>query len=243
VGSELESRHAAIGPVGAMPSRRSRRIATVTSAIIAGGGLLVTSFLLGSHTRPVSPKTADCARPAASQPAPATEQPAVPPPIDPQPLAGALDSTPEDNEVDGSPAGSPGVNVAAPNNPTPNGPPNDPALNATSPANPPGPGAPLPGGGIPNSPLPRDPTLNTPAPDSPPPLASSRGEQAPRSSQTDSSWRGRSVDEPPVSDRGGPPREGPWHRSNPARRHYRPGEERDRSEGPLHRAVSGLGGL
>jgi hypothetical protein len=215
----------------------------LAGAIIAGGGLLVTSFVLGLHARPVSTKTPTCPQPAVAQTAPITAPATVPPPIQPQPPAGALDSTSADTDADDPSGYNEGVAAAAPNNSTSNYPPRpaqDPAFGGPAPSSPPMAGAPLPSGQLPANPPPNPAMLTGPAPDSPPPPNARVATDPPVAEQ---SWPEQSWNEPPGAEWGRPAGPAPRDRFNPGRRHYRPGEGRERPEGPLHRAVSGLGGL
>jgi hypothetical protein len=190
----------------------------------------------------VTPKTQACSQPAVAQTAPTTAPGAVAPPIQLQSPAGALDST-SANTDDYLSGDNEGVPAAAPNNPTSNYPPapaNDPAFGGPSPSGPPMAGAPLPSGQLPANPPPNPAMLTAPAPDSPPPPNAPVATDPPVAEQ---SWPEQSSNEPPGAQWGRPAGPAPRDRFNPDRRHYRPGEGRERPEGPLHRAVSGLGGL
>jgi len=238
VGSELEGRHAVVRRVKAMRVNPAR-VAIVAGALAAGGGLLVVSFLLGLHTRPLGTKTPECPRSVAAQGEPVAAQPGALPQVNAQPPAGALDSTLGDADGEDPSGDNSGVNVAAPGNPTPGSPPaNGPLPDGSPPLSPPAPSAPPPTVEVPASPPPNAPALNPAAPANPAAAAPYGSESPPR----DSSGSNESFNAPPSADpawRGGPPP----HRFNPGRRRYWPDREHDQPEGPLHRAVSGLGGL
>jgi hypothetical protein len=239
VGSELEGRHAVARPVEATRSRSLAKVAIVAGAIIGGSGLLVLSFMLGLHTGPVSTKTPEwprTGRRAERASCRATRRSAV----DRFATPGRSARQHARRHASRGAARGPERERGGTDNPSPSGPPaSGPAVGGSLPASPPAPGAPPPSAEAPASPPPNVPMLNAPAPDSSAPSAPSAREWPPG----DSSWSSQSLNEPPAADPGWPRGPHPEHRFNPGRRHYRPGGQHDQPEGPLRRAVSGLGGL